>query len=72
MGNPIIQNKPEPNNFHVRKSQLKPVTGATIIKTLKRIDELKGPENTEFQSCKQNKGESTFKKFVKVEEDNGM
>jgi hypothetical protein len=66
MGNPIIQNKPELNNFHVRKSQLKPVT---INKTLKRIDELKGPENTEFQSCKQNKGEFKFKKFVKVEED---
>jgi hypothetical protein len=69
MRTPSIQNKPEPNYFHVRKSQLKPVT---INKTLKRIDELKGPENTEFQSYKHNEGESTFKKFVKVEEDIGM
>jgi hypothetical protein len=69
---PSIQNKPEPNNFHVRKSQLKPVTGGSINKTLKTIDELKGPENTEFQSYKHNEGESIFKKFVKVEEDIGM
>jgi hypothetical protein len=63
---PPIQNKPEPNYFHVQKPQLKPVTDYAIVKTFNLIDELKGPDHINEKTT-----DFRFKKYVNVEENNG-